>query len=347
MTDSLTGDTPISLLETAEDLGVQRATGAKENAAGEGSVQNSLWQFEKDGRKFVNVDVDQSLFDGLTPDEMAFVASEVIKSRFLGRVVGRNNRAFVNGNTAEHYRFLPKFRAEERIREAKYRASTELDNLIEAGTNERMSPDGVDGHIHKDVIGGYTYYDTLFKLGEEFFEGVTNIKNNKKGRLLEDITQIKNVTEDIHASYGESPASIFLSDNSMDNIPQAPAKSKTENEQNQTWDNTVETGGNAIEVDPEDGTANVQFSRWTWEQSDYVTEREEAAATIAEKLGISKKKALDYIDSVNSVAKMIADSKGRLDYDDTGRSPFVSNAEYGGSFDFTTLCRKRRLLTGF
>lgn len=60
----------------------------------------------------------------------------------------------------------------------------------------------------------------------------------------------------------------------------------------QTWENTVETGGNAIEVDTEDGTANIQFSRWTWEQSDYVTEREEAAETIAEKLGIGKKRRL-------------------------------------------------------
>ncbi|MCR5089376.1 MAG: hypothetical protein K6C08_07700 [Oscillospiraceae bacterium] len=90
----------------------------------------------------------------------------------------------------------------------------------------------------------------------------------------------------------------------------------------------------------------MQYSRWTWEQSDYVQDRNDAAKELAKALGISQKKARDYIDSVNSVAKMIADSKGRLDYDDTGLSPFVGNTEYGGSFDFTTLCKKRRLLTG-
>ena len=56
-----------------------------------------------------------------------------------------------------------------------------------------------------------------------------------------------------------------------------------------------------------------------------MTERNKASKEIADKLGISQKKAKDYIDSVNSVAKYIAENKGRLDYEDTGRSPFTKN----------------------
>ena len=89
------------------------------------------------------------------------------------------------------------------------------------------------------------------------------------------------------------------------------------------------------------------FSERTWTESDYVQERDKAAKEIANAIGVSEKKAMAYIDSVNSIAKMIADDRVRLDYfSSPGRSSFVSNVEYGGSFDFSTLCKKRRLLTG-
>ena len=91
----------------------------------------------------------------------------------------------------------------------------------------------------------------------------------------------------------------------------------------------------------------VFMSERTWTESDYVQEREKAAKEIAKAIGVSEKKAEAYIDSVNSIAKMIADDRTRLDYFSSPyRSSFVSNAEYGGSFDFSTLCKKRRLLTG-
>ena len=89
------------------------------------------------------------------------------------------------------------------------------------------------------------------------------------------------------------------------------------------------------------------FSERTWTESDYVQERNKAAKEIAKAIGVSEKKAKAYIDSVNSIAKMIAEDRVRLDYfSSPGRSSFVGNVEYGGSFDFSTLCKKRRLLTG-
>lgn len=109
---------------------------------------------------------------------------------------------------------------------------------------------------------------------------------------------------------------------------------------------TIDVGDSAVNIDTKTESAAPQYSLRTWNESDYVTERDKAADELATAIGVSKKKAQDYIDSVNSVAKMIADSKGKLDYTETGLSPFVSNSEYGGSFDFTTLCKKRRLLTG-
>lgn len=98
------------------------------------------------------------------------------------------------------------------------------------------------------------------------------------------------------------------------------------------------------------GTESVspgKLSLKTWNESNYVKARDEAAAEMAKALDISEVKAKAYIDSVNSIAKMIADDRVRLDYEASpGRSSFVSNAEYGGSIDFSTVCKKRRLFTG-
>ena len=105
--------------------------------------------------------------------------------------------------------------------------------------------------------------------------------------------------------------------------------------------------GFEMDMDTESVSPAVMHSEHTWTESDYVQERNKAAQEIAKAIGVSVKKAKDYIDSINSIAKMIAEDRSRLDYfSSPGRSSFVDNSEYGGSFDFSTLCKKRRLLTG-
>lgn len=102
-----------------------------------------------------------------------------------------------------------------------------------------------------------------------------------------------------------------------------------------------------VDAETESVAPSVQYSERTWKESDYVQQRNKAAQEISDAIGVSVKKAKAYIDSVNSIAKMIAEDRTRLDYfSSPGRSSFISNVEYGGSFDFSTLCKKRRLLTG-
>ena len=89
------------------------------------------------------------------------------------------------------------------------------------------------------------------------------------------------------------------------------------------------------------------LSERTWTASEYVTERNKMAEKIAKALGVSVAKAKKYIDDITSIAKMIANDRARLDYEASSfGSAFVSNVEYGGSFDYTTLCKKRRIYTG-
>ena len=91
----------------------------------------------------------------------------------------------------------------------------------------------------------------------------------------------------------------------------------------------------------------IMHSYRTWTESEYVKQRAVTIERVAAALGIPKTKVAKYIDDVNSIAKMIADDRARLDYEASSfGSAFVSNVEYGGSFDYTTLCKKRRIYTG-
>lgn len=105
-----------------------------------------------------------------------------------------------------------------------------------------------------------------------------------------------------------------------------------------------------IEIDGDTESAYpTQKSIRTWEASDYVANRDEAAQRLAKTIGVTVSKAKKWIDDVNSISAYVLDNKARLDYIPTavkGMSAFKSNPEYGGSIDMSTICAKRRLATG-
>ena len=189
---------------------------AEKNTTAEGSEgKYSLREFE-DGIRFVDVQMDVHIFDGMTVSEMNKAVKPILMDKFAGKVIGIDNRAFVNGDSVNEY-LHPSKSIDISTRQAKLTAAGELDNLLDAGKALPNRPDGEDGHIHPDAID-FSYFQTIFKVGDEYFEGIVNIKNNKRGKLLKDITKIKNITQDIVSSYGNNPKSNFLRDASMDSI---------------------------------------------------------------------------------------------------------------------------------
>lgn len=125
------------------------------------------------------------------------------------------------------------------------------------------------------------------------------------------------------------------------------SKNSIRNDAEKVNTKSVEAMDVEMDAKTESVSPAVMKSERTWTASDYVQERNKAAKEIAKAIGVTEKKAKDYIDSINSIAKMIAEDRSRLDYfSSPGRSSFIGNVEYGGSFDFSTLCKKRRLLTG-
>ncbi len=151
-------------------------------------------------------------------------AKAILMEKFAGKVVGIDNKAFVNGDSVNEYLHPSKFIGPD-IRKAKLTAASELDNLLDAGQALPNEPDGRDGHIHPDAMD-FSYFRTTFKIGQEYFEGIVNIKNIKRGKLLKDITKIRNITKDIVSSYGKNPKSNFLRNASMDSIFSSPQNVK-------------------------------------------------------------------------------------------------------------------------
>lgn len=173
---------------------MMRENGENTNETEGGSEKYSIKETES-GIRYVEVDTDQDLFDGIEEREYPQMAMEVIRERFQGKVIGEDaNRAFVNGESRKEYAYPAKKNMEKRARANKMRASTELDNLMKASVFAYHADDGKDGHIHNDAEGGFDYYKVIFKFNENIYEGLINIQNTKKGRIFKDITKLKEIS---------------------------------------------------------------------------------------------------------------------------------------------------------
>ena len=217
----LSDDDILTILARSAKAEIARRRG--KSAQGNG-VRFALCEFE-DHTRFVDVQADQSLFDGLSPAEAAALAKDIIKERFAGNVIGIDNKVFINVGGAKEYAYPSTFIKDEGVHQAKMQAAPELDNLVDAGKPLPDKPDGEDGHVHPNAVGGFSYLETIFKVGDEYYKGTVNIVNTRKGKLFKDVTKIENITEVITNSYGKNPKFGYLRDVSMPNINQSGEKS--------------------------------------------------------------------------------------------------------------------------
>ena len=110
-----------------------------------------------------------------------------------------------------------------------------------------------------------------------------------------------------------------------------------------------ENSSQLANIDTETKSVSSKLSERTWTNSEYVAEKEKTAKAISEALGVTTETALKYIDDINSVARLIADDRVRLDYDpniDEWASVLKPNKDYKYTVDMSTLCAKRLLTTG-
>ncbi len=203
--------------EIMDELNPKEEQAIAESGDEEDRVEYSLRRNDE-GQKYVEVDIDQERFDGLSPNDALAEARKVIRERFVGKVIGTENRAFVNRNTANEFSHSANRRTSDEQKLAKSRVSPELDNLLDAGFNFRTAKDGQAGHTHEKLAGDYKYFDAVFKIGDRYYQGTIIIEPNNRGDRLKDVTKIRNITGRITALAGSSPRTVSpgdVSDNSI------------------------------------------------------------------------------------------------------------------------------------
>ena len=151
-----------------------------------------------DGQKYVNVDTDQNIFDGVEPKDYSKIVFKFIRDKFRGEQLTDDDTLTVNRKAAKEYA-SKKMNITEGEYNAKAHAAPELDNLF--AVSEFVTHTEDNGK-HPDAVGGWDYYRTVLKFGDRFFEGTINVMNRKYDRIFYDMNKIRDITNDIPDKYG-------------------------------------------------------------------------------------------------------------------------------------------------
>ena len=211
-----------SMLDALEEHGDPRQVAMFEGAkpTAESVIRQGINDFEKqqaektaaseryslrelpDGKKYVHVERDQHLFDGASVDQYPRIARRYIMEYYSGKVLGDHTRAYVRKESANEFVYPAKKNMLQQVRDSKLRASTELENIVEAGVFIRHE---ADRGSHPGAVRGWDYYNVIYQVGDRFFEGETQIKKIARGDIFYDITKIEDITNSFTAKYGENP----------------------------------------------------------------------------------------------------------------------------------------------
>lgn len=130
-------------------------------------------QTDSNGNKYVNVDTNQDIFEGKNLAEQTKIAKQYILDNFRQNGIDVNNENInVTSKTANEYTH-PKNQLPVATKTSKMKAFTELDNLL--STSEYKYSKSDDGR-HPFAKDGWDYYETTFKVGDNLFTGLVNIK---------------------------------------------------------------------------------------------------------------------------------------------------------------------------
>lgn len=163
-----------------------------------------------DGTHFVEVDdVPDEIRNETDPEKLRTSVRNLIREKWMNRIIDPNGvRVFVNGATAQEY-VQPAKELDDNAFRAKMDAAGKLDEVVSTSTNPQNAPDGRDGHVHKNVKE-WEYRDAIFHVNGRYYGTLVNIAvietvGGRKGnfRKLHDITQIKDITDEVRNLHGD------------------------------------------------------------------------------------------------------------------------------------------------
>ncbi len=178
--------------------------------------QTKLSIKEDEFGKYVDVDTDQHIVKGKTLKESISIINKYMDKKFRGKVfpVSNNSKAYVGHIGVDEYSHPARKNIDNDILFSKLKAGTELDNLLAVSVFDEHTED--NGH-HPEAVGGWDYYTTVFKVGNNFYQGKVSIEIRQNGREFKDITKIKGITRTANQN---ANASVDTSHSSNTNISQ-------------------------------------------------------------------------------------------------------------------------------
>ncbi len=138
---------------------------------------NTLFSIKQDnkGNKYVNVDTDQDIFDGISPKEYNKIAKMYITDYLLGNTkLAQNESAIIDNKSAKKYtnpgKKQPNFIE-------KMKLTPELKNVLEIAEKTTVALPSKD----TSKYSSWEYYKFNFKIGNNDFTGIVNIGIDSKG----------------------------------------------------------------------------------------------------------------------------------------------------------------------
>lgn len=92
----------------------------------------------------------------------------------------------------------------------KLKASTEINNLIEAGEYITHLQ---DSGRHEEAVNGWDYYNVIYHVGNRWFNGLTNIMKTENEDRFYDITKIREIDPRPGSNAGLGEESSLITDN--------------------------------------------------------------------------------------------------------------------------------------
>ncbi len=210
-----------------------------QKGGGEG-VQHRI-ETTPNGEKIVVVDTGQDVFEGKHPGQYAAIARRVILEKFADQTlpVSENDLAYITRKKAGEYAYPSKpLDVNSPEYNAKMKAATELDNILAVSV---WSHPAKDYKSHPEATLGFDYFKTKFLVDGKMFEGLINLATSENGRILYDVTEIKEVP----ASSGKPATTMAQSASTFGNLPKQHSPKQVV-----TSDGTRQVGTNAASSVP-------------------------------------------------------------------------------------------------
>lgn len=261
---------------------------------------------DSNGNNYVDIDVDQELFDNLSLKEKRQMAKMVIMEKYSNNGINFDgDNINVNSNTSRKYTD-PNTELKNYVKEAKYRLSTELDNLLNASKkiNKSPVPDNIEHKKHNFAKDGWNYYYAKFKFGNNEFIGKLNVGINKNQKTLYDVNDINTISE--YKKMADSgkldKTSVtliqpFLENNISQNSSDVKSDiSSTKYSMQENVNNTQKLEKNNYSNLKEDNTQNSLTDK-NWQQHLEENYKSSGTKTVLKDIKSTKKKTLPYINT--------------------------------------------------